>query len=89
MPNPLFYNQFSTNIISYAKDNDIVAIIKGLILKIRYKSFYKRWTEKMVYKTDEFFMDSIKHISSKNLVAFCMIQLALRSFYALENFMML
>ncbi len=82
-------DQFTTDVKSNNKDNNVVVTIEVLFLNIGYRSFYERLMEKVVHETCEFFIHSARHMSSKDRVAFCVIRLELRPFQALRIFLML
>lgn len=86
MPSFSIDNQFTTNV---EDNNKVVAIIKGLFLNIRYRSFSERLMEKAVHETCEFFMHSVKYISFKNQIALCKIKKRLKPFQALEIFLII
>ena len=73
-------DQFATDVKSDDKNNNAVATIERLFFNIERKSSYERLTEKTVYETCKFFIQSTRHISSKDRMALCGIRLGLRLF---------
>lgn len=77
-------DQFATDVKGDDEGNNAFTIIEGLFLNIEHKSSYKRFTEKVIYKTCKFFMHSARHMSFKKQVVFYRIGLELRLFQALR-----
>lgn len=68
-------NQFATNVKSYNESKNAIAIIEELFLNIGHKLFYKGLMEKALYKICKLFMHFPKHMSSKDRLALCEINL--------------
>lgn len=72
--------EFATNNESNIEDDNAFAIIEELFWNIRYRFLYEKLTKKIVKKTFKFFIYSLRHMPSKDQIAFCGIKLDLRSF---------
>lgn len=89
MASPSPGGQFATNFESNDEGNNAVATIEALFLNIGHRSSYERLTEKAIHETCKFFMQSVRHMNSKDRVVLCEIRLGLRPFQALGIFLML
>lgn len=71
MSNLSLNDKFDTNVKNNNKNINAVIIINSLFINIRHKLFYNKLMKKAVYKTCEFFMLFIIHLSFMDWFAFC------------------